>query len=60
MERSDLLDVLFKRFHDCLWPYGNAIFLALSIPDHNPGVAKIHILDTQADALHQAKACPVQ
>ncbi len=38
----------------------NAVLLALAIPDGDGAVCKIHVLDTQADALHQAQAGAVE
>ena len=53
----NLLQLYSEWIHRHVWEHCDAILLALPIPYQDLPVFEIHILDPQANALHQAYSC---
>jgi len=60
VEQTDPLYLAAQFRDDCFGKRDNAVLLALAVPDGDGAVFKIHVLDAQADALHQAQAGAVE
>jgi hypothetical protein len=60
MQFSRVLELLSQRRLDSAWQYRYAILIALTVPDQYLASGKVHILDAEPHALHDAHSGPVK
>jgi hypothetical protein len=60
VDPADAIQMDRERLLDCTWKHGDAVLVALALPNQDLVAMELDILDAQGQALHQPQARPIE